>query len=65
MLTSGPSFTLPEWLNHRRVSRAQFYRLKKAGNAPDMYGTGRAQRISSEADARWLKQQERKAKRDG
>jgi hypothetical protein len=60
---SGPSFTLPEWLKHRRMSRGHWYRLKAAGEAPDTYGTGRGQRISSEADARWIEEQERKAKR--
>jgi hypothetical protein len=55
------SYTLPQWLARHQLSRGHWYRLKKAGNAPDTYGTGKAQRISPAADARWLKQQERKA----
>jgi hypothetical protein len=65
MNTSGPSFTLPEWLKHRRMSRGHWYRLKQAGLTPDTYGSGRAQRISAEADARWLRAQEKAAKRRG
>jgi hypothetical protein len=60
--TPSRSFTLPEWLKYRRWSRGHWYRQKADGNTPDTYGTGRAQRISYEADARWLKRQERKAK---
>jgi hypothetical protein len=55
----GPSFTLNEWLKHRRISRAQFYRLKQAGNVPDMYGVGRMQRITPDSDAEWVRKQER------
>jgi hypothetical protein len=53
------SFRLNEWLTRRGVSRAQWYRMP---DKPDVYGKGRMQRISSEADARWLKRQERNAK---
>jgi hypothetical protein len=59
----GPSFTLNEWLKHRRISRAQWYRMPP-DEKPDVYGEGRMQRISSDADARWLRKQERKAKAD-
>jgi hypothetical protein len=59
---SGPSFTLPEWLQYRRVSRAGWYRLKAANNAPETYGTGRMQRITSDADRRWVQKQRRLAK---
>jgi hypothetical protein len=53
------SYTLNEWLAVRKISRAQWYRMPER---PDVYGKGRMQRISSDADARWLKRQERKAK---
>jgi hypothetical protein len=53
------SYTLNEWLGMRKISRAQWYRMPER---PDVYGKGRMQRISSDADARWLKRQERKAK---
>jgi hypothetical protein len=58
---AGPSFTLNEWLKHRRISRAQWYRMPP-DEKPATYGEGRMQRISSDADARWLKAQERKSK---
>jgi hypothetical protein len=54
------SYRLNEWLALRKISRAQWYRLPP-DEKPDVYGDGRMQRISSEADARWLKRQERKA----
>jgi hypothetical protein len=57
----SPSFRIGEWLTLRRYSRAQWYRLKAAGNAPDTIGTGRMTRITPDADVRWLKAQERKA----
>jgi hypothetical protein len=60
---AGPSFTLPEWLAYRRVSRAGWYRLKAADNAPETYGTGRMQRITTNADRRWLKKQQQRASR--
>jgi hypothetical protein len=56
------SYTLNEWLRLRKISRAQWYRTPQ-DDKPDLYGKGRMQRISSEADARWLKRQERKAGR--
>lgn len=56
------SYTLPQWLARHQLSRGHWYRLKAANNAPDTYGTGKAQRISPAADARWVKAQERKAK---
>jgi hypothetical protein len=59
VITPG-SFTLNEWLAHRRYSRAQWYRMPPA-DRPDVIGEGRMQRISAEADARWLRKQERKA----
>ena len=58
---AAPSFTLNEWLQHRRLSRAQWYRMPP-DERPDTHGIGRMQRISGEADARWLRRQERKAK---
>jgi hypothetical protein len=56
------SYTLNEWLRLRKISRAQWYRTPQ-DDKPDLYGKGRMQRISSEADARWLEKQERKAGR--
>jgi hypothetical protein len=58
---AAPSYRLNEWLALRRISRAQWYRLPP-DEKPDVYGVGKMQRISSAADERWLKKQERKAK---
>ena len=47
----------------RGYSRMYFYTLKKNGDAPDLIGEGKGQRITEQADARWLKRQEAKARR--
>ena len=57
------SFTIIEWCAMRGYSRVYFYTLKKTGDAPDVIGTGKAQRITDQADARWIKLQEAKAKK--
>jgi len=59
---AAPSFTINEWCALRRYSRAEFYRMKARGDGPDTIGQGRMTRIPPDADARWLKKQERKAK---
>jgi hypothetical protein len=60
---ANPSYRLNEWLAMRRYSRAEWYRMRERGEAPDLIGQGHSQRITADADARWLKKQERKAKR--
>jgi hypothetical protein len=55
------SYTLNEWLALRRYSRAQWYRMSRE-DKPELIGEGRMQRITSQADERWLERQERKAK---
>jgi len=55
------SYTLNEWLALRKYSRAQWYRMPRE-DKPELIGTGRMQRITAEADARWLRKQERKSK---
>ena len=59
---TSPSFTINEWCALRKYSRAHWYRLQARGEGPDTVGEGRATRITPDADARWLKRQERKAK---
>jgi hypothetical protein len=54
------SFTLNEWLSLRKYSRAQWYRMP-AEDKPELIGEGRMQRITADADSRWLRKQERKA----
>jgi hypothetical protein len=60
--TSLPSFRISEWCALRKYSRAEFYRMKWEGTGPDLIGEGRMTRITPDADARWLKQQEQIAK---
>jgi hypothetical protein len=60
--TTAPSYTLNEWLALRKYSRAEWYRMKVRGEAPQTIGEGRLQRITPNEDARWLREQERKAK---
>ena len=45
-----------------QYSRPYFYTLRKTGDAPDVIGKGKAQRITDVAEARWLKRQEQKAR---
>lgn len=60
-----PSFTIPEWCRHRKVSRSMFYKIKSQGIAPKTYNVGARQLISAEADAEWLRAREAElAKRD-
>jgi hypothetical protein len=62
-LPAKRSFTIGEWCAMRGYSRPYFYTLRREGNAPDLIGSGKAQRITDAADARWIKRQEQKAKR--
>jgi hypothetical protein len=48
------SYTLNEWLKHRRISRSMYYKLTKFGLAPDSYLVGNSRYITAEADAAWL-----------
>jgi predicted DNA-binding transcriptional regulator AlpA len=59
------AFSINEWCARWGYSRPHFYALRRDGNAPEVIGTGKAQRISLEAEARWLKRQERLAKKGG
>ena len=55
------SYTLHEWLRLRKYSRAYWYRLTPE-DRPEVIGQGHAQRITAQADARWEKREERKAR---
>jgi predicted DNA-binding transcriptional regulator AlpA len=59
------SFTISQWCEMRGYSRVHFYKMRKAGTAPQTYGAGKAQRISDDEDRRWLKRQERLARKAG
>jgi hypothetical protein len=59
---AAPSFTINQWCELRKYSRAEFYRMKARGDGPDTIGQGRMTRVTPGADAKWLKAQERKSK---
>lgn len=49
------TFTIAEWCEMRKISRAYFYVLAKRGEAPKTIRFGaRSVRITAEADAAWL-----------
>ena len=58
---SRHSFTIPEWCDNRRLSRAMFYKLDAQGKAPRTYYVGTKRLISDEADAAWMREQEAEA----
>lgn len=64
-LPAKRSFTVGEWCAMRGYSRPFFYKLRRTGDAPNVIGAGKAQRITEQADARWLNRQEAKARRRG
>lgn len=47
------SFTIQEFCAAEKISRAFFYKLQKAGNAPLTYPLGSNRRISREAYLAW------------
>jgi hypothetical protein len=62
-MTIRPSFRINEWLELRRYSRAEWYRMQTRGDGPETIGEGRMTRITAEADDRWVEKQEREAGR--
>ena len=48
------SFTIGEWCDHRRLSRAMFYKLDEQGLAPRTHYVGVKRLISDEADIAWV-----------
>jgi hypothetical protein len=57
------SWTVLEWCAMRGYARAYYYTLRKEKNAPETIGEGKAQRITDAADKRWVKRQEKKARK--
>lgn len=55
---SKQDYTLAEWCRLRRCSRSNFYRLLAVGKAPRTYVVGTHRRITTEADAEWLRARE-------
>jgi hypothetical protein len=54
-------FTIGQFCERWGFSRPHFYKLRKTGDAPDVIGTGKGQRITDVAEERWRKRQEAKA----
>ena len=46
-------FTISEWCRKRRISRAEFYRLRARGLAPRVLEIAKLRRITPAADAEW------------
>jgi hypothetical protein len=46
-------FTISEWCRKRRISRAEFYRLRARGLAPRVLEIAKLRRITLAADAEW------------
>lgn len=55
------SFTIGEWCERRRVSRAMYYKLREQGRAPKTHYAGAKALISDEADAAWVAAREAEA----
>jgi hypothetical protein len=52
------SFTIGEWCEYRRISRAMFYKLAEQGLAPRSHNVGTKRLISEEADIAWVRARE-------
>lgn len=59
------AWAIREWCDRWGFSRPHFYALRKEGNSPETIGHGKGQRITLEAEQRWLKRQERLARKAG
>jgi hypothetical protein len=58
------AYTISEFCNAHRISRAHYYNLKKLGQGPDeARASDRTVLITIEAAARWRRQRERAATR--
>jgi predicted DNA-binding transcriptional regulator AlpA len=64
-LAERRAFTINEFCDRWGYSRPHFYKMRHDGTGPDVIGTGKAQRISIESESRWLKRQERLARKAG
>ena len=56
----GLSWRINEWCGRRKVSRSQYYKLKREGRGPDTIDSG-GPRITEDADRRWQEAREREA----
>ena len=57
------AYTISEFCDAHRISRAQYYNLRKLGQGPDEARAGdRIVLITNEAAARWRRQREKAAR---
>ena len=53
MPTEDPSYTVDEFCNAERISRAQLYEDWKTGKGPAFYYNGKCRRIPHEERVKW------------
>jgi hypothetical protein len=53
------AYTIPEFCDAHRISRAHYYNLKRLGEGPDEARAGDRVFITMEAAARWRRQREK------
>jgi hypothetical protein len=56
------AYTIPEFCDAHRISRAHYYNLKRLGLGPDEAHAGDRVIIAKRAAARWLTQREKAAR---
>jgi predicted DNA-binding transcriptional regulator AlpA len=54
-------YTIDQWCHKRKICRATFYNLLKAGKAPRIMRVGSRVRISAVADEAWQRDREAEA----
>ena len=54
--------SLAAWCEARDVSRAKFYLMDQAGEAPETFYVGTRRFVSKAADAKWQRERERQAR---
>ena len=55
------SFTVSEWCEYRRISKAMLYKLLAKGLGPATYFVGKRRYVSAKSDAAWLAAREAEA----
>jgi hypothetical protein len=61
-MSNTPSETIPEFCKSERISRSEYYVMRREGWGPDEMHVGRLIRITPEAKQRWRRERERAAK---
>jgi hypothetical protein len=55
--------SIAEWCQDYGISEALFFKMRSRGETPDQIKLGARTLISDEADARWRRNQERRARK--